>query len=41
MRIPPLIEFTEDLHSREKLILLAGEENEKRMEFYANSVEAG
>lgn len=41
MRIPPLIEFSEDLHSREKLILLAGEENEKRMEFFASAIEAG
>jgi hypothetical protein len=41
MRIPPLIEFTEDLHSREKLILLAGEENEKRMTFFASNIDAG
>jgi hypothetical protein len=41
MRIPPLIEFEEDLHNREKLILLAGEENEKRMEFFASKIDAG
>ncbi|KAI6175989.1 NDNF-C domain-containing protein [Aphelenchoides bicaudatus] len=40
MRIPPLIEFTEDLHSREKLVLLAGEENNERMKFFTHSVDA-
>jgi hypothetical protein len=41
MRIPPLIEFAEDLRAREKLILLAGEEGEKPMDFFAESIEAG
>ncbi|KAI6220111.1 Protein NDNF [Aphelenchoides fujianensis] len=40
MRIPPLIELPEAPQQRERLVLLAGEENEKRMTFYANAIEA-
>ncbi|KAH7715720.1 Protein NDNF-1 [Aphelenchoides avenae] len=37
-RIPPLVEFSKDLSNQ--LVLLAGEENEKRMTYYVNNVEA-
>ncbi|KAI6214385.1 hypothetical protein M3Y94_00261900 [Aphelenchoides besseyi] len=40
LRIPPLIELPEESQQKDKLVLLAGEENEKRMDFYASSIEA-
>ncbi|CAD5220588.1 unnamed protein product [Bursaphelenchus okinawaensis] len=40
MRIPPLIEYHSDMQLHDHLILLAGEENDKRMHFYANAIEA-